>query len=57
VGGRREPRLIAGVDLGQTGPLTPQAQVGDFLIPRRGLIAIGCAYFESTGDRASLRRS
>lgn len=30
----------------QPGPVTPQAQLGDFLIPQRGLVAIGNAAFD-----------
>ena len=38
------------VDLGVPGPLTPQAQLGDFLIPRRGLFVIGSAFFQHAGE-------
>lgn len=31
----------------QPGPVTPQAQLGDFLIPQRGLLAIGNTAFEA----------
>ncbi|MEP7216348.1 MAG: hypothetical protein ABI782_08845 [Anaerolineaceae bacterium] len=31
----------------QPGPVTPQAQLGDFLIPQRGLLAIGNAAFDA----------
>ncbi len=31
----------------QPGPLRPQAQLGDFLIPQRGLLAIGNAAFDA----------
>jgi hypothetical protein len=30
----------------QPGPVTPQARLGDFLIPQRGLVAIGNAAFD-----------
>ena len=30
----------------EPGPVTPQAQLGDFLIPQRGLLAIGNAAFD-----------
>ena len=40
---------IGGVDLGVPEPLTPQAQLGDFLIPQRGLFVIGSAFFEPCG--------
>lgn len=38
--------VIAGIDLGPPGPVTPQAQLGDFWIPQRGMFAMGAAYFE-----------
>ncbi len=44
---------IGGVDLGLPGSLTPQARVGDFLIPQRGLFVIGSAFFDS-GDADSI---
>lgn len=34
-------------ETGQPGPVTPQAQLGDFLIPQRGLLAIGNTAFDS----------
>ena len=34
-------------ETGQPGPVTPQAQLGDFLIPQRGLLAIGNAAFDA----------
>ena len=46
---------IGGVDLGAPGPLTPQARLGDFLIPQRGLFVIGSAFFEPDGARAVAR--
>ena len=39
--------VLAGTDLGLPGPVAPQAQLGDFWIPQRGMFAIGHAYFES----------
>ena len=37
---------IGGADLGAPGPLTPQAGLGDFPIPQRGLFVIGSAFFD-----------
>ena len=44
---------IGGVDLGAPGPLAPQAQLGDFPIPQRGLFVIGSAFFDP-GDADSI---
>ena len=38
--------VVAGIDLGPPGPVAPQAHLGDFWIPQRGMFAIGQAYFE-----------
>jgi len=38
--------VLAGEDFGPPGPVHPQAQLGDFFIPQRGILAIGQAYFE-----------
>jgi hypothetical protein len=45
---------IGGLDLGVPAPLTLQAQVGEFLIPQRGLFVMGSAFFEPSleGSRA-----
>jgi hypothetical protein len=40
---------IGGVDLGAPGPLTPQAYLGEFLIPQHGLFVIASAMFEPAG--------
>jgi hypothetical protein len=37
---------LAGDDLGPPGPVHPQAHLGDFWIPQRGMLAIGQALFE-----------
>jgi hypothetical protein len=37
---------LAGEDLGPPGPVHPQARLGDFWIPQRGILAIGQSYFE-----------
>jgi len=34
-------------ETGQPGPVTPQAQLGGFLIPQRGILAIGNAAFDA----------
>ena len=39
--------VLAGADLGPPGPVQPQAHLGDFWIPQRGMLAIGAAYFEA----------
>ncbi len=38
--------VLAGEDLGAPGPVQPQAHLGDFWIPQRGIFAAGQAYFE-----------
>jgi hypothetical protein len=38
--------VLAGEDLGPAGPVQPQAQLGDFWIPQRGILALGQGYFE-----------
>jgi len=38
---------LAGEDFGPPGPLLPQARLGDFWIPQRGILAMGQAYFNS----------
>ena len=44
----RSARLKVGErETTQLGPVTPQAKLGDFLIPQRGLLAIGNAAFEN----------
>lgn len=43
----RESRaVIKGEDLGALGPVSPQAWLGDFAIPNRGILAFGNAAFE-----------
>jgi hypothetical protein len=37
---------LAGEDLGPPGPVEPQARLGDFWIPQRGIFAAGQAYFQ-----------
>lgn len=44
----RSARLtVAGRVAGQPGPVHPQARLGDFRIPQRGILAVGNAAFES----------
>jgi hypothetical protein len=38
---------LDGADLGPTGPLPVQARLGEFLIPQRGMFAIGSAFMET----------
>ena len=38
---------VGGREVDQPGPVTPQAQLGDFRIPQRGLLAIGNAAFDT----------
>lgn len=37
---------VGDIDFGPVGPLPRQAAVGDFLIPQKGIVAAGGAYFE-----------
>ncbi len=37
---------VGGRETNEPGPVTPQAQLGDFFIPQRGLLAIGNAAFD-----------
>ncbi len=37
---------VAGMDVGELGPLPRQERLGDFWIPQRGLFVIGRAFFE-----------
>lgn len=36
-------------DIGPVGPVSPQAQVGGFYLPQRGMFAVGQAYFTPVG--------
>ena len=38
--------VLAGEELGPVGPVAEQASLGDFMIPQRGLLAFGMAFFE-----------
>lgn len=37
---------LGGTDLGTPGPIRPQARLGDFWIPQRGILALGQSYFD-----------
>lgn len=43
---RQSSARIGDIDLGPIGPLSRQAALLDFLIPQRGIVAAGSAYFE-----------
>lgn len=43
---KRSSARLGDVDLGLLEPLPKQAGLGDFLVPQRGVIAAGSAYFE-----------
>jgi hypothetical protein len=45
---------LAGEDFGEPGALAEQANLGDFMIPQRGILAIGGAYFEALDDARHL---
>ncbi len=45
---------LAGEDMGEPGPLAKQAHLGDFMIPQRGVLAIGGAYFEPLDEARHL---
>lgn len=38
---------LRGESFGAPGPVTPQAQLGDFRIPQRGVFALGRAFFDA----------
>lgn len=49
---------IGGEDLGEAGPVRPQARLGDFWIPQRGILAVGHTHFDVFDpDRHSARTS
>jgi hypothetical protein len=43
--------VIAGEDLGSPWPARPQAHLGDFWIPQRGIFALGRAFFDPFDPR------
>ncbi len=38
---------LEGENFGAPGPVHPQARLGDFWIPQRGILAVGQAYFDA----------
>ena len=42
--------LVNGLDLGPTGPVSPQAHLADFYFPQRGLFVIGRVFFSPSQD-------
>ena len=38
--------VLDGEPFGELGPVTPQAYLGGFAIPQRGLFAVGASMFE-----------
>jgi hypothetical protein len=38
--------IVNGGSVGAIGPLTPQASLGDLLLPQRGLFTLGRSHFE-----------
>ena len=49
--------LLAGEDFGEPGPLAEQAHMGDFMIPQRGILAIGGGYFEPLDEARHLTKA
>ncbi len=47
----RTRAVVAGQDLGSPGPVRPQAHLGDFWIPQRGIFALGRAFFDPFDPR------
>jgi len=48
---------LAGEDFGRPGPLSEQAHLGDFMIPQRGILVIGGAYFEPLDEARHLTKA
>ena len=46
--------LVRGSDLGAFGALPEQASLGDFLIPQRGVFAVGRSFFEPFAESRHL---
>jgi len=42
----RAKAALSGEEFGPPGPVSPQAKLGDFIIPQRGIFVIGRAFFE-----------
>ncbi len=49
--------IINGEDLGPPGPVSPQAWLGDFAIPNRGILAFGNAAFDPFDESRHLANS
>lgn len=49
--------ILNGIDLGPAGPLAPQAQLGEFLIPQRGLFAVARAFMRTSHQISSVLTS
>ena len=45
---------LAEEDFGPVGPVRPQAWLGDFAIPQRGILAVGLAFFEPFDEKRHL---
>ncbi len=45
---------LKGEDFGKPGPLAKQAHMGDFMIPQRGILAIGGGFFEPLDEARHL---
>lgn len=45
---------LAGEDFGEPGALPEQARLGDFMIPQRGILAIGGGFFEALDESRHL---
>lgn len=50
----RATATIGATDLGSLGPAPQQAALGDFVIPQRGLLAVGLAFFDPFDDKRHL---
>ena len=48
---------LAGRDFGEPGPLPEQAHLGDFMIPQRGILAIGGGFFEPLDEARHLTKA
>jgi len=48
---------LAGEDFGKPGPLPEQAHMGDFMIPQRGILAIGGGFFEPLDEARHLTKA
>jgi hypothetical protein len=46
--------MLGGHDFGPPGPVRPQAWLGDFALPQRGMLAIGAAFFEPFDQKRHL---